>query len=303
MKKFLVVLFFIFFISGISYGQEELQTCSASNLPSSEIEVFSEKNNFGLRTKSGEILVNPQYKKIIRLGNSSWIIQRRTRFGMMDNCGNYLVEPKYSHSERVLGKYAKFGNDDDYGFYSADGKLILPHIYSKIDLLFGGMLLTYKDYKYGVMDLKGNQILENKFDDIYMPKPNIMRIQYEGNWYEIERIASQQLELPDDITKVKDDENFKVTNLITDTGVVSGYSFLTFTDYLIKLFSSISPAHEETIDELMLSKGADTVSIFIKLSWLPRYPFTYAKKYYTHVRNPYNGPLSEFRHKLKKKLK
>ena len=111
------------------------------------------------------------------------------------------------------------------------------------------------------------------------------------------------MQLPEDITTVKTDKNFKVTNLITDTGAVSGYSVLTFTDYLIKVFSSISPAHEETIDELMLSQGAETVSIFIKLSWLPKYPYTYVRKYFSNLRNPNNGPLVDVRNDLKQKIK
>ena len=53
----------------------------------------------------------------------------------------------------------------------------------------------------------------------------------------------------------------------------------------------------------MLSQGAETVSILIKLTWLPRYPFTYARNYYKYVRNPNNGPLAEIRNKLKKKFK
>lgn len=53
----------------------------------------------------------------------------------------------------------------------------------------------------------------------------------------------------------------------------------------------------------MLSKGADTVSIFMKLGWIPKYPITYIKKYYQNVRNPNNGPLSQVRFELKKQIK
>lgn len=302
MKKILILFFLILSIQNSVFADEPLKQSVEMDVKPLNIEVFSEKNNFGLKDADGKIIVKPQYKKLIRLGKSSWIVQKKNKFGMIDNNGNYLVQPKFTHTERVLGKYAKFGNDNNYGLYDSEGKIILPHEYSKIDLLFGGMLLTYKNYKYGVVDFNGKTILENKFDDIYMPKPNIMRIEYEGIWYEIERIASEELKLPEDVTKVKEDKNFKVTNLITDTGVVSGYSVLTFTDYLIKVFSSISPAHEDTIDELMLSKGADTVSIFMKLSWLPKYPYVYVKKYYSNLRNPNNGPLTDVRKELKQKL-
>ena len=99
------------------------------------------------------------------------------------------------------------------------------------------------------------------------------------------------------------DDSFQITNFVVNTGVVSGYSVLTFSDYLIKLISSISPAHEETIDELMLSRGAETVNIFFKLKWIPMYPFAYARNYYNIVRNPNSGILSNFRNKLKNKMR
>jgi hypothetical protein len=91
----------------------------------------------------------------------------------------------------------------------------------------------------------------------------------------------------------------KVTDIVADTRVISGYSLLTFSDYTIKVFSSISPAHEETIDDLILSHGVDTVDILKRFSWVPKYPVTFVKKYYVHIRNPFNGPLSDIRYGLK----
>ncbi len=273
------------------------------NISFAATEIYSEENKFGLKDSSGEIITKAQYNKLIRLGDNAFIAQKKSKFGIIDTKGEILVPLKYRHTERVLGKYAKLGNYGDFGLYDSTGFAVIPPVYDSIDLLFGGMLLTYKNYKYGVSDFNGKVIFDNIFDDLYMPKPNIMRIEYNGQWYEIEQVSSETLKLPDDVKTVKDNENFKVSNIVVNTGVASGYSVLTFSDYLIKLFSSISPAHEDTIDQLMLSQGAETVSILIKLTWLPRYPFTYARNYYKYVRNPNNGPLAEIRNKLKKKFK
>ncbi len=273
------------------------------NISFAATEIYSEENKFGLKDSSGEIITKAQYNKLIRLGDNAFIAQKKSKFGIIDTKGEILVPLKYRHTERVLGKYAKLGNYGDFGLYDSTGFAVIPPVYDSIDLLFGGMLLTYKNYKYGVSDFNGKVIFDNIFDDLYMPKPNIMRIEYNGQWYEIEQVSSDTLKLPDDVKTVKDNENFKVSNIVVNTGVASGYSVLTFSDYLIKLFSSISPAHEDTIDQLMLSQGAETVSILIKLTWLPRYPFTYARNYYKYVRNPNNGPLAEIRNKLKKKFK
>src|SRR5699024_3344724 len=107
----------------------------------------------------------------------------------------------------------KIGRGSKYALYDEYGKEILPREYTSIDLLFGGMFLTCKDFKYGVVDMNGRTILENKFDDIYMPKPNVMRISYNGQWYEIEQVRGETFKLPQDIMDIKGNENFKISEL------------------------------------------------------------------------------------------
>ena len=289
MKKLLIFIFIIFFASvGISYA---------------DVKIISEENKFGISDENNNILVKPVYNKIIRLGDKGFLVQKKVKFGIINENGEVLVPIKYRHVERVLGKYAKLGNYSDFGLYDETGFAIIPPIYDSIDLLFGGMFLTYKDFKYGVTDYKGKVLLDNLFEDIYMPKPNIMRLCYKGQWYEIEQVSAKTLTLPDDVKTISANPDYKVSSLVVNTGVVSGYSLLTFTDYIIKILSSISPAHEDTIDELMLSQGADTVNILIKFTWLPKYPFAYARNYYRHFRNPNNGPLSDVRQNLINKIK
>ena len=304
MKKFFILLGLILLLNGCVFADDNIQEPIKASVSMSDLTVFSsgKKNLFGLKDKQGNIIVYPQYKKLIWLGDSAWIVHKKNKFGLIDNNGNYLVEPKYRHADRILGKYLKIGNDNNFAIYNDKGEAIIPPEYSSIDILFGGMFLTKKNYKYGVSDKNGKVILDNIFDDIYMPKPNIMRIEYNGQWYEIEQIAGGEIELPEDVKSIKTDSNFRVTTFITDPVTASGYSAVTFTDYFLKIFSSISPSHEETIDELMLSQGAETVNIFIKFTWLPKYPFTFAKKYYHNIRTPNNGPLSEIKNELKQKM-
>lgn len=303
MKKLVLTLFLVLLFSSqntFAQTQEPLK----AQLTMQDVVVFSNNKNtlFGLKDKSGNIVVDAQYKKLIRLGTSSWIINKKNKYGIMDSSGNILVEPKFRHVDRMMLKYVKLGNENDYGVYDEKGGIILPNEYMTINMLFGGMFLIKKNYKYGVADRNGNIILKPIFDEIYMPKPNIMRIEYNGQWYEIEQIAGGEIELPEDVKNIKENRNFKVTEFVKDPLTASGYSAVTFTDYFLKIFSSISPSHEETIDELMLSQGADTVNIFIKCTWLPKYPFTFAKKYYHNIRTPNNGPLSNVKSDLKKKL-
>lgn len=304
MKKAFVILFLLMISTCSNVLANPSEPLKSTISMDDEVVFSNEKKNvlFGLKDKSGNIIVDAQYKKLIRVGNSAWIINKKNKYGLIDCSGNILVEPKFRHVDRMLGKYVKLGNENNYGVYNEFGEAIIPNEYMSVDLLFGGMFLVKKNYKYGVVDRNGKLILNTIFDDIYMPKPNIMRIQYNGQWYEIEQIVSGEFQLPDDVKNIKENSDFRVTKFVTDPITASGYSAVTFTDYILKIFSSISPSHEETIDELMFSQGADTVNIFIKCSWLPKYPFTFAKKYYHNIRTPNNGPLSNVKNELKQKM-
>ena len=85
MKKFFVFIF-LFLILCSNANASETNTNTNTNtltntLSMSDLTVFSnEKNLFGLKDKSDNIIVEPQYKKLIRLGNSSWIIQKKNKY-------------------------------------------------------------------------------------------------------------------------------------------------------------------------------------------------------------------------------
>ncbi len=313
-KAFVILVSLLLFVPGV-FGDEASE--AAKEAPSEQLQqapafytaaqqtreavVFSEKNKFGLKDKDGNIIVPAEYQKIIMAGKNGWIVQKRNKYGIMDSKGNYLVEPKYRFADRILGRYIKLGSDHNFGIYNEFGETIIPAEYDSIDLLYGKMFLTHKNFRYGVSDFKGNVLIPNICDDIYMPEKNVMRIKYLGEWYELEEVDADKLSMPEIYTS---DTNYdsKIKEIFADTGVISGYSVLTFSDYLIKVISSISPAHEETIDDLILAHGVDTVGILKKFTWIPKYPITFSKKYYAHLRNPYNGPLSDTRNKLKRKV-
>ena len=311
MKKILIIIFCIIFFQVSTFSQDAEKPASAPQAEAPvfytaaqqkrDVFVFSEKNLFGLKDKNGDIVVPAKYQKIVMTGRSGWIIQKRNKFGLMDSKGNILIEPKYRFADRLLGRYIKLGNDHDFGIYNEFGEAILSPVYSSIDLLYGRMFLTYKNYRYGITDFKGNVLIPNICDDIYMPTKDTIRIKYQGKTYELENVKADNISMPNIKTKNDEDDDSAFKEFIMETGTMSGYSVLTFSDYLVKIFSSISPAHEETIDDLILSHGVDTVGILKKFSWVPKYPVTFSKKYYAHLRNPFNGPLSDTRNRLKNK--
>ena len=298
MKKFIILLFLIIFVSPFY----------AKAYTTSEIKVYESDNHkyYGLKISDDEIITNAEYRKLIRLGETSWIFQKKNyKFGLMDCDGNILVEPKYTHAERLFDKWVKLGNEKDYGLYDSTGKTIIPPNFRAIEPLFGKRFLTYKNYKYGIYSETGEELLPNKYDFIYMPTTKILRIKDGSTWYEIEQISkdNNSIILPDETIKEVDGDTFKITQIVKNTGVGASYGIVTATDYTLKIFSTISSAYEDTIDELMLSKGVETISILTKFSWLPRFPIIYAKKYYENYFDPDNSPLSGVRNDLREQIK
>ena len=299
MKKLLLVIISLLLFQIVGYCETEQP---AEYKPT--IKVYSENNKFGLQTENEQKITQPDYQKLIPLGeNGVWIAQKKGRYGLIDNDGNVIVPLKNFQVERVFAKYAKLKNISGWGLYDDNGKNIIPHKYSAIDPLFGKMFLVTKNYRYGIVNYEGKMLLNNYFEDIYMPDPNTIRLKYNGEWYEVKKLEDGNFDLSNDSEEININNNrFSITHILGTTAVASGYSVVTTTDYSLKILSSISPAYEETIDELMLSKGAEAITIFTKFSWLPKFPFIYAKKYYQNIRNPYNGPLSKIKAGLKRKM-
>lgn len=292
MKKFLVIICSIFYFVLPAFAVEELPSMT----------VFVEDNEYGLKDCDGNVVVDPIYRKLIRVGDSTWIARKNGRYGLIDSYGQVLVPIRYRHADRIVGKFSKFGNFNNFGLYDEYGNRILEHEYSSIDLLYGKMFLTCYRHKYGVTDFDGNLLIENDYDDIYMPDKNSIRVLYEGNWFELKKYSDADLKNENTKRVSYQDRDFTITRLVTQTGKRSSYYAVSATDYTIKLLSSISPAYEETIDDLMLSHGADTVSIITKPFWIVQFPYVYMKKYIKNVLAPNNGPLSDFKQKLKREI-
>ena len=269
----------------------------------SDIDVFFEGKQLGLKTSSGEVLVKPEYRKLIRVGDHSWIAQKNTRYGLIDNNGTILVPIKYRHVQRFFGKFARLGNDNDYGLYDETGKVIVPPMYSSIEILYGKMFLTCYKHKYGIVDFDGNILLPNIFEDLYMPDKESIRVQHKGEWTEIKKADTSNIELPQNSKNlILNNEEIKLTRLVADTSLRSTYYTITAADYGLKIISSLSPSYEQTIDDLMLSHGAETITIFMNPVWIIKFPFVYGKKYVTNLFTPNNGPLSDIRQTIRRKI-
>lgn len=298
MKRFLMIILTLFIIANSVFAEQ---------LKVSDLTIFSSSNNkyYGLKDKDGNTIIDAKYKKLIRLGENGWIFQKKNnKFGLMDCQGNILVLPHYKVVERIFDKYAKFGDYRFYGVFDEYGNVILEPEYTVIEPMFGKRFLTCKNHKYGVYSLSGEEILSNTYEFIFMPNPRTVRIKHNGSWYEVNSKELENYSQASDNFELDDfDDKLRVSQFLINTGVGAGYGVVTATDYTLKIFSSISLAYEETIDELLFSRGVDTVPELMNFSWIPKFPFVFAKRYYNTVFEPDNSPLSGVRNDLLEQIK
>ncbi len=262
-------------------------------------EVYCYNKKFGLKLENTEI-TKPEYSKIIKLGDNAWIIQYKHKYGIMNHKGEYIIKPKYRWADRVAQNLVKLGNDNDYGVYDDKGNIIIPPEYSLIERISKDFFITCKNYKYGLIDLFGNIVLRNDFDTIFIPNEGTLVLQYQGEWYKLSIVKEDGINF--EVKPSEEEDGNSLGEIMVKTSAVSGYTVLTFTDYVLKLFSSLSPAYEATIDELMFAKGGDAVSVIMNFTWLPKLPFTYLKNYYKSIRRQDSDVLSQPRNYLRKKI-
>ena len=82
----------------------------------SNVSIYSTENKkFGLKDDKGNIILEEKYKKLIPLGENSYIALKGSKYGLIDKKGNIIIDFKYSHASRILGKFAKLKNYK--GFY------------------------------------------------------------------------------------------------------------------------------------------------------------------------------------------
>ena len=77
MKKIITLFGIALLLGNFAFADETLTQPIEGSVVKTKLTVFSdEDNNFGLKDSAGNVIVEPEYKKMIKLGDS-WIIQKK----------------------------------------------------------------------------------------------------------------------------------------------------------------------------------------------------------------------------------
>lgn len=155
---------------------------SIENLQSTEGKfLVSIENKYGVINSNGVVLIDIKYDKILTDGYytnkdnyiySGFIISNTTedgyKYGYVDYRGNEILEAKYNEILRVADTEEIIlivSENGKYGIYKGKKELVQPQ-YESIIYDDNGNLIIQKNKKYGVMNLKGNIIIDTKYSNI-----------------------------------------------------------------------------------------------------------------------------------------
>lgn len=131
------------------------------------------KDKWGLRDSSGNILIEPRFSWINKLVNGYSKVVANGRIGYINKFGSIICEPKYLEGKdfevnMLSGTIAHIRSEKGWGIIDGTGKEILQSIYHQIiPLKDGNAIISFKTYstiiEYGLVDHKMNIVIPIKY--------------------------------------------------------------------------------------------------------------------------------------------
>lgn len=121
-------------------------------------------NKYGLAEDNGNILIIPQYKKLIEAGNGLLIAQNlKHKYGIVDVNGKIIIPFKYSQINTIGTKYFTAKIKGKWGLYDYDNNIIISPQYQAFDFYdkFGVAKLNNK---WGMIDVNNECLTGFIFD-------------------------------------------------------------------------------------------------------------------------------------------
>lgn len=131
------------------------------------------KDKWGLRDSSGNILIEPRFSWINKFVNGYSKVVANGRIGYINKFGSIICEPKYLEGKdfevnMLSGTIAHIRSEKGWGIIDGTGKEILQSIYHQIiPLKDGNAIISFKTYstiiEYGLVDHKMNIVIPIKY--------------------------------------------------------------------------------------------------------------------------------------------
>ena len=146
----------------------------AQNLWYEENVLKVQKNNkWGLIDLNGKELLKPEYDSIITLKGikNSLVVEKDGLLGLVNNKGIKILDPNYIEIQKFgddyKNGYITINQDNKYGIVNISGNIILENKYEKIDNIYSEKYFVIRENgKQKLIDKESNIILTDGYDEI-----------------------------------------------------------------------------------------------------------------------------------------
>ena len=182
MKKTIIFLItIVVIIAGVIFAKKILNKkydYKIEEISEFKYYIYKDSNKYGVIDETGKIIIEANYEKIIIPNPSKEIFicynENKTevfnqnkeklfsKYEMVEPIKLKNVAGTLNYEKSVL----KYKQDDKYGLIDFNGKEITKNIYEEIENLqpTEGKFLVSKDGKCGIIDLRGNKLVDTKYD-------------------------------------------------------------------------------------------------------------------------------------------
>ena len=138
---------------------------------------FETNDRFGYMDKTGKVIIPAEYS--YKLNDNSIplfykgviAVKKDSKMGIIDKTGKIIIPFEYDNTythyqvNDAFPVLKKENGKNLYGVINSQNKVTIPIIYDEM-LMDSNLVKVKKDGKWGLMDLKGKQILPNEYDAI-----------------------------------------------------------------------------------------------------------------------------------------
>lgn len=169
MKKVLFSILAVLFVSTLVYSQE--------------LALVRDNDQFGYINKSGEFVITPQFPKAKSFSDGLAPAMKRKQWGFIDKTGAWVIQPEYDKVKPFNSGYALVLVDKHWNYINKQGSVLQTPVTEKYyDFNQYGVAFYTKDKKVGLINTKGEVVLEPFYDAIKPFIDGYARVKIDDKW-------------------------------------------------------------------------------------------------------------------------
>lgn len=165
-----------------------------NNTVSEEFISFKEDNKYGLKDRSGKIIVPPKYDNFepIKFAEGLARVQLNGKWGFINQAGKEVIPPKYDQTGNFQNGVATVKSGEAWGVVDKTGRELVPPKYFEIHVMKEGLMavniggttkgLFTEGGKWGFIDKTGKEVIPLQYNDVGSFSEGLAAVKLSDKW-------------------------------------------------------------------------------------------------------------------------